>query len=407
MTASRPIDRRRLLQGAVSLGGIAGLAGCATESALGPRSVATAAAAAPTIPLAPIRASADRVFDITVCLRPFRAAGPRIEPERVGDALVVHNYGHGGSGWSLSWGSGAVAVQMAMASSPAEVAVIGSGALGLTAALLAQRAGAKVTIYARDFVSDTRSARATGSFTPDSRIALTDKAAPGFAALWEQMARSSFKSFRNYLGLPGSPVEFTDRYFLQDASFGHAPVGSGALDFASYSDLIRDLTPHATLLPPGATAFPSTSVRRSSQLMFNIADYAHTLMTDFLVAGGKLVRREFHAPAELASLPQKVVINCPGYGARALWKDESIIPVRGQITWLIPQPEVDYGVYFGDMGVLARRDGIVLQMFDGGDMRGYGDDNETVDPEETKIAVTRVADLYSRFGLTLQNPPHA
>jgi D-amino-acid oxidase len=407
MTASRPIDRRRLLQGAVSLGGIAGLSGCATESALGPRSVATAAAAAPTIPLAPIRASADRVFDITVCLRPFRAAGPRIEPERVGDALVVHNYGHGGSGWSLSWGSGAVAVQMAMAPSPAEVAVIGCGALGLTAAILAQRAGAKVTIYARDFVSDTRSARATGSFTPDSRIALTDKAAPGFAALWEQMARSSFKSFRNYLGLPGSPVEFTDRYFLQDASFGHAPVGSGALDFASYSDLIRDLTPHATLLPPGATAFPSTSVRRSSQLMFNIADYAHTLMTDFLVAGGKLVRREFHAPAELASLPQKVVINCPGYGARALWKDESIIPVRGQITWLIPQPEVDYGVYFGDMGVLARRDGIVLQMFDGGDMRGYGDDNETVDPEETKIAVTRVADLYSRFGLTLQNPPHA
>src|SRR5580692_3933594 len=201
MTASRPIDRRRLLQGAVSLGGIAGLSGCATESALGPRSVATAAAAAPTIPLAPIRASADRVFDITVCLRPFRAAGPRIEPERVGDALVVHNYGHGGSGWSLSWGSGAVAVQMAMASSPAEVAVIGCGALGLTAALLAQRAGAKVTIYARGFVSDTRSARATGSFTPDSRIALTDKAAPGFAALWEQMARSSFKSFRNYLGL--------------------------------------------------------------------------------------------------------------------------------------------------------------------------------------------------------------
>ena len=34
------------------------------------------------------------------------------------------------------------------------------------------------------------------------------------------------------------------------------------------------------------------------------------------------------------------MINCPGYGARALWKDESIIPVRGQIAWLIPQREV-------------------------------------------------------------------
>ena len=50
------------------------------------------------------------------------------------------------------------------------------------------------------------------------------------------------------------------------------------------------------------------------------------------------------------------------------------------------------------MGVLARRDGIVLQMFDGGDMRGYGDDHETVDPDEAKTAVARVAALYERFG---------
>ena len=57
--------------------------------------------------LVPIRAHEDRIFRITVCLRPFRAQGPRIEAERVGDKVVVHNYGHGGSGWSLSWGSSA------------------------------------------------------------------------------------------------------------------------------------------------------------------------------------------------------------------------------------------------------------------------------------------------------------
>ena len=396
-----PIDRRRLLRGAAALGGMSGLAGCATSG----RSAALSGAAAPsapTIALAPIRASEDRLFDITVCLRPFRAAGPRLEAEQVGDALVVHNYGHGGSGWSLSWGSGTAAVQMAMAASPAEIAVIGCGALGLTSAILAQRAGAKVTIYARDLISDTRSARATGSFTPDSRIALTDKVAPGFPALWEKMARISFHTYRGYLGLPGSPVEFTDRYFLEDASLGGGPAIASphpaALDFASYSDLIRDLTPHATLLPPGSTPFPAATVRRSSQLMFNIADYAHTLMTDFLVAGGKFERREFHAPGELAALPQKVVINCPGYGARALWQDESVVPVRGQIAWLIPQPEVNSGVYFGDMGVLSRRDGIVLQMFDGGDMRGYGDDHEAPDPDEAKTSVARVAALYAGFG---------
>ena len=233
------------MRGAVALGGMAGLAGCATGAALSAPGVAAPTPARPIIPLAPIRASADRVFDVTVCLRPFRAAGPRIETEQVGDKLVVHNYGHGGSGWSLSWGSGAIAVRKAMASSPAEIAVIGCGALGLTAATLAQRAGAKVTIYARDWLPETRSARATGSWTPDSRICLADKVDAGFPALWEQMARTSFKAFRNYLGLPGTPVEFNDRYYLSDDPPGGSRRGGdtppGALDFASYGHLIGDI----------------------------------------------------------------------------------------------------------------------------------------------------------------------
>ena len=304
---SSQIDRRRLMRGAMALGGMAGLAGCATGSAMSAPGVAIATSARPTIPLAPIRATADRLFDVTVCLRPFRAAGPRIEAEQIGDTRVVHNYGHGGSGWSLSWGSGEVAVRLAMESSPAEVAVIGCGALGLTAATLAQRAGAEVTIYARDPPPNTRSARATGAFTPDSRIALTSKVAPGFPALWEQMARTSFKSFRNYLGLPGAPVEFNDRYYLSDAPSDAAPSESpasappGYLDFASYGAAIHDIVPRPTLLPPGATPFASRYVRRSTGLMFNIADYAHTLMSDFLIAGGRFERREFQAPSQIAA----------------------------------------------------------------------------------------------------------
>ncbi|MGI8841892.1 MAG: hypothetical protein ACR2F8_14095 [Caulobacteraceae bacterium] len=132
-------------------------------------------------------------------------------------------------------------------------------------------------------------------------------------------------------------------------------------------------------------------------MMFNIADYGHTLMNDFLVAGGAIETREFHAPSELALLKEKVVINCPGYGARALWKDESIVPVRGQNAWLIPQPEVNYGVVYKDVAVLPRRDGIVVQAIEGGDMKGYNDANETVDRAEAERAVGVVADLYSRF----------
>ena len=80
----------------------------------------------------PVRAELDWIFRVTVCLRPFRAAGPRLDVERVGDKTVVHNYGHGGSGWSLSWGSSSLAVEKAMAAGERDVAVIGCGALGMT-----------------------------------------------------------------------------------------------------------------------------------------------------------------------------------------------------------------------------------------------------------------------------------
>jgi glycine/D-amino acid oxidase-like deaminating enzyme len=219
MSAYGGLDRRSLLRASAGVGFI-GLGGCVSIST--PPHAAPVAATNPAghaerhPPIWPAHAGMDRVFDITVCLRPFRAQGPRIEAEEIGDALVVHNYGHGGSGWSLSWGSGTLALRKAMTRSPKEIAVVGCGALGLTSAVLAQEAGAKVTIYAKDLLPDARSARATGTWTPDSRIALTGSAAPAFGDLWEEMARISFKRYRRYLGLPGTPVEWRDRYVLFD-----------------------------------------------------------------------------------------------------------------------------------------------------------------------------------------------
>jgi glycine/D-amino acid oxidase-like deaminating enzyme len=386
------LDRRRMLQGS-AVAGLAGLGGCATLAAPAP------GRAFDGRPLAPLRARTDRLFDLTVCLRPFRAAGPRLDVERIGEATVVHNYGYGGSGWSLSWGGAAIAVARAMESGPREIAVVGCGAIGLTSAITAQRAGAKVTIYAKELLPQTRSARATGLWTPDSRIALDSVAGPAFADVWERMARTSFKTYRNYLGLPGNPVEWIDLYSVQETprGQGHSGEPSGSLDFGSYRPRIRDLTPPSQLVPADAAPFDAPFVYRSEIMMFNIADYGHTLIADFLAAGGKVVVREFHAPAEIAALDEKVVINCPGYGGRALWKDETLVPVRGQIGWLIPQPEVNYGLYYKDVSVVPRRDGIVVQAVEGGDMKGYGDDHEVVDRAESERAVETLAELYRRF----------
>jgi len=48
--------------------------------------------------LPPVHVAADREIRTVVGLRPFRSSGFCVRADRLGDKLVVHNYGHGGSG---------------------------------------------------------------------------------------------------------------------------------------------------------------------------------------------------------------------------------------------------------------------------------------------------------------------
>ncbi len=379
------MDRRTLLQSGLAAGTLAlvGQAG-ATQ------------ARADQAALIPIRVDPAEVFRTTVCLRPFRAMGPRIETEALGRKTVVHNYGHGGSGWSLSWGSAAEAVRLAMQSSPKKIAVVGAGALGLTAAITAQRAGAEVTIYARERFPFVRSARATGSWTPDSRVAKTAAVAPGFGDFWERMARTSLVMHQSFVGMANNPVEWLDYYTLHDAPPPVAAPLAGDVDpgFIELADRLSATMPHGVEVDAASLPFAAAQVRRGVSMTFNVADYARQLEGDFLAAGGRFVPADFHTPADLLKLKEHVIINCTGYGARALWKDETITPVRGQIVWLTPQDGVHYGAYYHGMTILARRDGIVVQDLGPNDNFGFGDDNETPDPVAAQAALDKLKTLY-------------
>src|SRR5438045_9403989 len=61
---------------------------------------------------APVKVSRDRVIREVVGLRPYRAEGFVVDAERVGNKLIVHNYGHGGAGMTLSWGTASLAVDL-------------------------------------------------------------------------------------------------------------------------------------------------------------------------------------------------------------------------------------------------------------------------------------------------------
>jgi hypothetical protein len=387
------IGRRQLLTGTGAAVLLGGLQGCATSFGNKERALK-----APALQFVPVRASTDRITRITVCTRPFRAQGPRLDTEQIGSKLVVHNYGHGGSGWSLSWGSSGVAVRKAMASGERDIAVIGCGALGLTSALLLQRAGAKVTIYAKDLPPNVRSSLASGLWTPDSRICLEENATPAFKQLWEQMARSSYQTYQNFLGLSGTPVEFIDNYFVSDepAALRRRGVADGRPRFADLQrELLPDLLTQGADFAPGSHSLGSRYLRRSSLMMFNLASYQRLLLGDFGANDGKIEIAEFHTPDDFGKLREKTLINATGYGARALFGDQSLTPVRGQLARVIPQPEVNYGLFYKGVSFLPRRDGLVFQVVGEDDYYGFNDDTALPDRGEADRAVNTIAGLFS------------
>lgn len=385
------MHRRMVLAGL----GLAGLSGCASATPAGP---------APLRPgfgrpiLTPLDTDPGRISRITVCTRPFRAQGPRIEVETVGDKRVVHNYGHGGSGWSLSWGSGALARDLALEGGARPVAVIGCGALGLTAALQILRSGAPTTIYAAERTPFTRSARATGVWSPQSRLSLEGATDAGFAARWEAMARSSWAEHHSFIGLDGDPVRFIDTYNLNDAPGAGVAVGPPPVDvavrFQHFRGRLADVGPDSRDLTTEEHPFPVAAANVFPNMTFNVAEYARQITEAFLMEGGRIVTRAFHAPSDLADLSEPVIVNCTGYGARALFGDDSLVPVRGQIGWLAPQPEVTYGLNYNAVSMVPREDGIVIQANGLNERVGYGIEDETPDRAETEQALAMLRRLF-------------
>lgn len=342
--------------------------------------------------LPPMRASQDRIVKETVGLRPFRQTGPNLAVESLGEKTIVHNYGHGGAGWSLSWGTALEASQKALATGQTEFAVLGCGAVGMTTAVMLLRAGAKVTVYSKDRHPNVTSSMATGVWSPYSRICLEEHATPEFALWWTKTCRASFREYQNYLGLAGSPIEWVDSYSVSDKPWDELKEEREKRQegprFGRFSDYVKDLTPVPEDVESNAHPFSERYVRKGSRMIFNISAYVQTLLGEITRMGGRLVYREFHDVGEIAGLPEKTIVNATGLGAKALFGDDLMVPVRGQLTFLIPDPNVEYSFSNPDAYVIPRRDGLVVGASQNGK---YGSTDLSVDPQQSFDAVAAIA----------------
>jgi glycine/D-amino acid oxidase-like deaminating enzyme len=349
--------------------------------------------------IAPFMARNDRVARFSVCTRPFRKKGPRIEIESIAGKNVVHNYGHGGSGWSLSWGSAMAVTGLVRSTNVREVAVVGCGALGLTSAVYMIRNGLKVKIYTRERAPDVRSFNASAGWTPSSRVGTVEDCDP---VRWEELCRNSFRMFQGLMGLPGDPLQWVDSYSLSDIPFDQAQAlrkseaAAAPIHFGNFDDRTKDLIPGSEDMAPGTHPFPTPYVQRSSQLIYNLPAYMSWLEHEFLINGGQIEYIDLQGPHDFGLIKEKTVVNSTGYGARALMSDESIIPVRGQLGHLVPQHELSYALRYQNVSMLPRHDELVVQRVTS-DMDGYDNPSVVPDRAESEEVIQKLANIFARM----------
>lgn len=332
-----------------------GLSSISIASGLGACSPRSLRAQPSVFKVPKLKLSRDRIVKETVGLRPFRASGPRIEKELLGKKTIVHNYGHGGSGWSLSWGTGNLARELVLATGEKRVALLGSGTVGLATARLLQEKGCEVTIYTRDLPPNVTSSLATGTWSPASRVCDPTVATPEFRQQWESATRFSFRTFQFMLGMNDIAV-WVDEYNVSHKK----PTGQTDLSMGGEVYHLDGLIPQRQVLTRRQHPFGAEYVTWRSNMMFNIPTYLQHQLSTFMMMGGKLKIQEIKNLEDIDALPEQCVVNCMGLGAKAVFNDEELTPISGQLACLIPQTEVTYKLSTQGANIIARKDGIYL-----------------------------------------------
>jgi len=323
------IDRR-----AFSLGSTALLSGCAT---VGGRSTSGCT------PLVPVIADESRIIRTMAGLRPYRRQGFVVRQEQLGEKRLVHNYGHGGAGITLSWGTSKLATDLGIQGHSGPVAVLGSGVVGLSTARLVQEAGLSVTIYAAALPPDTTSNVAGGQFHP--AYAFSEHAVtPAFMA---QFVRALDYSWRRFQILVGEDygVRWLPTYVETDSP---------------ESKVIATFPPINRMLTAAENPFPWGSTLRYDTMYIETGRYLRQMVRDIQIGGGKIEVRKFATPVDIAALPESLVFNCTGLGSLDLFNDPDLRPARGQLAILEPQPAVQYAFTGGPGYMFPRPDGIIL-----------------------------------------------
>lgn len=224
-----------------------------------------------------------------------------------------------------------------------DIAIIGSGVIGLSTGILLRQLGYRVTIYTSELPPVTHSDTACAIWLPffvgdptkltDNDVALSTK--------WAQLSWQAFESLvdskygvywtTNYEMFPGPEP---DPYFANIFS-----------DFDSGVDLS---------LPAGLTY---KWVFRT--FLIESPKYMAALLQEYKWSRGNIKIQQFSSIDQVLELAEPIIFNCSALGASLLFGDKDIRPVKGQLILHEPR-DLGYSLGYGEYGVIPRKDALVL-----------------------------------------------
>lgn len=317
--------RRTFLASAVAAGAV-GLGRCENAAAAQP-----AVGMAEIRKITPPKLQSAHLGKHILCHRPMRRGAPNMSATTRGGRLLAHNYGHGGSGWTLAPGTVQHVVGLAEAAGlgttyPKDepITVLGGGVMGLfTAYELLARGYSRITIIAAAF-DDLTSHNAGGLLAPVSMDnapemqALIDQVGVDAYRFYAQVARGEHPHF-------AKGAKIVPAYFETRGESGLEPYVGAVM--APAKDVTLDFGNGTT----------RAMVAYDDGIFIDTASMMHAL-TEYLKSRTTFQQRKVTALTELEA---RVVFNCSGLGAGKLNADSEMVPVQGHLIMLKEQVPED------------------------------------------------------------------
>ncbi len=263
----------------------------------------------------------------TLCYRPMRKGSPNMSVEIVGEKIIAHNYGHGGSGWTLGPGSAKYVVDLVETSAnatsiskSAPVVVVGAGVLGLfTAYELTLRGFSNIIVAASSFDG------------------LTSHNAGGLLAPVSMDNNPSMQPVIDRIGIDAY------RFYAEVAAGKHAHFSKGARIMPAYFENRSEsgLEPYVgkVMQPAKDVILDFGNGTRRNMISYDDGIFMDTavmmqLLHDYLKDKVTFEQRKVERYSELTST---LIFDCSGLGAGALNGDNDMVSVQGHLIMLRDQ----------------------------------------------------------------------